>query len=85
MGLCAPAVVAAHAALEQSTPDDSLVIVPGQFVEMAGVFQFMGFPPLQQLAIVADVGFFQAGGKHHIQQDAGNQVGKVGRRQRHKT
>lgn len=43
-----------------------------------------GFPPLQQLAIVADVGFFQAGGKHHIQQDAGNQIGKVGRRQCHK-
>ena len=42
MGLCAPAVVAANAALEGSTADDGFVIVPGQFIEMAGVFQFMG-------------------------------------------
>ena len=42
MGLCAPAIIAAHAALEQSTPDDGFVIVPGQFVEMAGIFQLMG-------------------------------------------
>ena len=42
MGFCAPAVVAAHAALEGSAPDDSLVVIPGQFIEMAGVFQFMG-------------------------------------------
>lgn len=42
MGLCAPAVVAANAALEQSTPYDSLVVIPGQFIEMAGVFQLMG-------------------------------------------
>ena len=42
MGLCAPAVVAAHAALESSAADDRLIVVPGQLVKVAGVFQFMG-------------------------------------------
>ena len=42
MGLCTPTVVAAYAALEQSTPDDRLVVVPGQLIEMAGIFQLMG-------------------------------------------
>ena len=42
MGLCAPAVVAAHAALEGSTADDGLVVIAGQLVEVAGVFQLMG-------------------------------------------
>ena len=34
-------IIAAHAPLEQSAPDDSLVVIPGQLVEMACVFQFM--------------------------------------------
>mgnify|MGYP000205349424 CR=1 FL=1 len=41
MGLCAPAVVAAHAALEGGAADDRLIVIPGQFIEMAGVFQLM--------------------------------------------
>ena len=41
MGLCAPAVVAAHAALEGSAAHDGLIVIAGQFVEMAGIFQFM--------------------------------------------
>ena len=39
---------------------------------------------LQQLAVVTNIGFFQAGRQHHIQQNAGDQIGKVGRRQCHK-
>ena len=42
MGLCAPAVVAAHAALEGGAADNRLIVIPGQFIEMAGVFQLMG-------------------------------------------
>lgn len=42
MGLCAPTVVTANAALEQSTPHDRLIVVPGQLIEMAGIFQLMG-------------------------------------------
>ena len=42
MGLCAPAVVAANAALEGRAADNSLTVVPGQFIEVAGVFQLMG-------------------------------------------
>ena len=42
MGLCAPAIIAAHASLEQSTPDDRLIVIPGQLIEMAGIFQLMG-------------------------------------------
>ena len=32
---------------------------------------------LQQLAVVADIGFFQTGRQHHVEQDAGNQIGKI--------
>ena len=42
MGLCAPTVVTANAALEGSATDNRLVVVPGQLVEVAGVFQLMG-------------------------------------------
>ena len=42
MGLCAPAIVAANTALEGSATDNRLVVVPGQLVEVAGVFQLMG-------------------------------------------
>lgn len=42
MGLCAPTVVAAYAALEGSAADNRLIVVPGQLVKVAGVFQFMG-------------------------------------------
>ena len=42
MGLCAPAVVAANAALEGRAADNSLTVVPGQFIEVPGVFQLMG-------------------------------------------
>mgnify|MGYP000804609907 CR=1 FL=1 len=42
MGLCAPAVVAAHAALESSAADDRLIVVPGQLIEMPGIFQLVG-------------------------------------------
>ena len=42
MGLCTPAIIAANAALEGSAADDRLIVVPGQLVKVAGVFQFMG-------------------------------------------
>ena len=42
MGLCAPAIIAAHAALEGSAADDRLIVIPGQLIEMAGIFQLMG-------------------------------------------
>ena len=41
MRLCAPAVVAAHAPLEGSAADNSLIVVPGQLIEMPGIFQLM--------------------------------------------
>ena len=41
MGLCAPAVVAAHAPLEGSAPDDGLVVVPGQLVKEYGILPSM--------------------------------------------
>ena len=42
MGLCAPAIVAANTALEGSATDNRLIVVPGQLIEMAGIFQLMG-------------------------------------------
>ena len=41
VGFCAPAVVAAHAPLEQSAPDDGLVVVPGQLVKEYGILPSM--------------------------------------------
>ena len=35
---------------------------------------------LQQLAVAADVGLFQNRRQRHVEQDAGEQIGKVGRR-----
>ena len=42
MGLCAPAAVATHTTLEGCAPHDGFAVVPGQFVEVPGVFQLMG-------------------------------------------
>ena len=42
MGLCTPAIIAANAALEGSAADDRLIVIPGQLIEMAGIFQLMG-------------------------------------------
>ena len=41
MRFCAPAVVTAHAALESGAAHDGLVVVPGQLIEVAGIFQLM--------------------------------------------
>ena len=43
------------------------------------------YTSLEQFAIVTDIGFFQAGCQHHIQQDAGNQISKVCYRQSDKS
>ena len=42
MGLCAPAVVAANAALEGSAADDGLVVIARQLVKVPGIFQLVG-------------------------------------------
>ena len=41
MRLCAPAVIAAHAALEEGAPHNGLVIITGQLIKMASVFQLV--------------------------------------------
>lgn len=42
MGLCAPAIIATHAPLEGRAADNSLIVVPGQLIEMPGIFQLVG-------------------------------------------
>lgn len=42
MGLCAPAIIAAHAPLEGRAADNRLIAVPGQLIEMPGIFQLVG-------------------------------------------
>jgi len=40
---------------------------------------------LQQLAVVTNIGFFQTGRQHHVEQDAGKQISKIGSGQRNKS